>query len=80
MQILNGVKDHAGLLEAVSFTEELVNETQGFGGRYNVSDFTDDDHRALRLLRNFYEKDQENLHSIVEMLYPGRNFSVEMES
>ena len=80
VQILNRIKEHAGLFEAAPFTQEIINGTEGFGGRYNVSGLTPDDHEALRLLRKFYGKDQQDLHRLVDTLYPDSKFSVEMES
>ena len=80
LQVLNRIREHAGLSAAADFTQELINGTEGFGGNYNVSEFSNDDHEALRLLRTFYSKDQQDLHRLVDMLYPDSNFSVELES
>jgi hypothetical protein len=80
LQILNEVKNHAGLTQAAEFTEELINSTMGFSGNYNVSDFSVEDLTALNLLRHFYEQDQRQLHKLVNKLYPSSNFSVELES
>ena len=77
LQVLNRIREHAGLSAADDFAEDLINGTKGFGGGYKVSD---DDQEALRLLRKFYSKDQQDLHRLVDMLYPDANFSVELES
>lgn len=82
VQVLNKILKHAevGNAESSPFTLETVNKTTGFRGSYNTSKFTPDDHKALAILREHFRKDQEDLKTLVDMLYPQLNFTVQLES
>lgn len=80
MQILNKIRDHAGLEGSQPFTSELINGTRGFNGKYQGDGFTDDDLHALQLLREFYRKPMEDLKALVATLYPHQHFTLELES
>lgn len=80
MQILNRIREHAGISGSQVFTEELINGTRGFNGYYDHNGFTDDDREALRLLREYYRKPMEDLKALVATLYPHNNFTLELES
>jgi hypothetical protein len=80
MQILNQVRDHAGISGAPDFTEDLVNGTQGFNGNYAKGKFSTDDLEAFRLLRDYYRKPMEDLKSLIAALYPYQNFTLGLES
>jgi hypothetical protein len=77
---LDKIVEHAGLLDAPRFNPEALNTVTGFNGSYNTSKLTADDHVALKLLREHFRKDQEDLKALVDMLYPDSNFTVQLES
>lgn len=80
MQILNQVKEHAGISDLLPFTDELINGTKGFNGNYDKEGFTPDDLEAFRLLREYYRKPMDDLKALVATFYPHQNFTVALES
>ena len=79
---MNQILRHAEVDTAAEqpFTPDMAAKSQGFNGGYDNSKFTDDDIKALRMLREHFRKDQEDLKALVDMLYPHLNFTVQLES
>lgn len=82
LQVLNQILEHAevGNAESAPFTPEIVHAAKAFNGGYKTEDFSADDHKALAMLREHFQKDQEDLKALVDMLYPELNFTVQLES
>lgn len=82
LKVLNQILEHAevGNAESAPFTADIVHKAKAFNGGYKKEDFSADDHKALAILREHFQKDQEDLKSLVDMLYPELNFTIQLES
>lgn len=80
VQVLNNILRLAEVEDSPPFTPASLHNVTGFPGKYSVSEFTLDDHKALAILRKHFRKDQEDLKALVDMLYPDLNFTVQLES
>jgi hypothetical protein len=80
VQVLNNIVDFAGLSGSQTFTKELIAGVRGFPGGYKTTNFTAEDNAAMHLLREYFQKPQEDLKALVDTLYPHINFTVHLES
>ena len=75
MQALNEILDHALLPNASRFTAEMLQSVTGFEKK-NRTEPTGPDLVALDPLRVQFAQPQQDLHDLVQLAWPGRNFSV----
>lgn len=73
MQVLNKIREHAGLGAAPAFTQDQISGISGYIGGYSA-DMPAEDAAALAALRTAYDAAAPHLQRLMDDFLPGQGF------